>query len=158
MSEFQENNQKLLDLIEIWAPRLSALHEDVIVERRNCQNRNIKQILGHLVDSASNNTHRIIHLQYQSSPFAFPDYANFGSNDRWIAIQDYQTENWKNLVQLWKYINLHIVHVINRVDEDKLDNQWMSAKGETISLKTMIIDYLRHVKLHLGEIEELISK
>ena len=155
MKEFQSNNQELLNLIDIWEPKLLALDENVIVVRRNCQNRNIKQIVGHLVDSASNNTHRMVHLQYQPSPFAFPDYANFGNNDRWIAIQDYQTENWKNLVQLWKYTNLHIVHVINHVSEDKLDSQWISAKGETVSLKTMILDYLRHLKLHLGEIEEL---
>jgi len=158
MKEFHANNQELLDLIEMWEPKLLALSENVVTLRRNNQNRNIKQIVGHLVDSASNNTHRMVHLQYQSSPFEFPNYASFGNNDRWIAIQDYQTEIWKNLVQLWKYTNLHIVHVINNVNEDKLDNQWISAKDETISLKTMIIDYLRHVKLHLGEIEELISE
>ena len=62
-----------------------------------------------------------------------------------------------NLVQLWKFVNLHIVHAINHVNEDKLENQWTSAKGENISLKNMIIDYLRHVKLHLGEIEELLK-
>ena len=158
MKEFQANHQELLDLIAIWEPKLLALDEKEIVEHRNCQNRNIKQIVGHLVDSASNNTHRIVHSQYQPSPFEFPNYASFGNNDRWIAIQDYQTENWMHLVQLWKYANLHIVHVINHVDEEKLDSQWISAKGETISLKTMINDYLRHFKLHLGEIDELISK
>ena len=148
--EFQVNNQALLGLIAAWEPRLSALSENEVIQRRNSQNRNIKQILGHLVDSASNNTHRIVHLHYQLSPFTFPDYANFGNNDRWIAIQHYETENWLNLVQLWKYVNLHIIHVINHVNEEKLDNQWISAKGENISLKKMVIDYLRHVILHLG--------
>jgi len=158
MNEFQADNQELLDLIERWEPRLLSLGKDVIVERRNSQNRNIKQIVGHMVDSASNNTHRIVHLQYQPTPFAFPNYASFGNNDRWIAIQNYQSENWTNLVQLWKYANLHIIHVINHVNEDKLDNQWISAKGETISLKRMIIDYLGHVKLHLGEIKQIITE
>ena len=158
MKEFQTNNQELLDLIDVWEPRLSALDENMIVERRNRQNRNIKQIVGHMVDSASNNTHRIVHLQYQPSPFAFPNYASLGNNDRWIAIQDYQSENWTNLVQLWKCTNLHIVHVINHINEDKLDSQWISAKDETVSLESMIIDYLRHFKLHLGEIEALINQ
>ena len=157
MKEFHTNNQELLALIEIWEPKFLALGENDIIARRNHQNRNIKQIVGHLVDSASNNTHRIVHLQYQPNPYIFPDYANFGNNDRWIANQNYQSENWENLVQLWKYINLHIVHIINHVNEEKLNNQWISAKGENISLKKMIIDYLRHVKLHLGEIEELLK-
>jgi len=158
MNEFITNNQALLDLIEIWEPKLSALSENAVTMRRNSQNRNIKQIVGHLVDSASNNTHRIVHLQYQPSPFAFPCYASFGNNDRWIAIQNYESENWTNLVQLWKYIHLHLVHVINNVKEEKLENQWIAATGEYVSLKNMIIDYLRHFKLHLGEIEELIKQ
>jgi hypothetical protein len=158
MNEFQANNKELMNLIETWEPKLLALNENVLVMRHNSQNRNIKQIVGHLVDSASNNTHRIVHLQYQPSPLDFPDYANFGNNDRWIAIQNYLSEDRYILVQLWKYTNLHIIHVINNVNEDKLDNQWISAKGETVSLKNMIIDYLQHVKLHLGEIEELIQK
>ena len=158
MNEFQANNQELLNLIDLWEPKLLALGKKVVVERCNSQKRNIRQIVGHMVDSASNNTHRIVHLQYQPSPFAFPNYASFGNNDRWIAIQDYQSENWTHLVQLWKYVNLHIVHVINHVNKDKLDKQWISAKDETISLKAMIIDYLRHIKLHLIEIEELINQ
>jgi hypothetical protein len=156
MNDIQTNNKELQHLVETWEPRLSALGENDTVACRNSQNRNIRQIVGHMVDSASNNTHRIVHLQYQPSPFDFPDYAGSGNNDRWIAIQDYQSENWTNLVQLWEYANLHIIHVINHVREDKLNNQWIAANGETVSLRDMIMDYLRHFKLHLAEIEVLI--
>jgi len=157
VNEFEANNQELLRLIDEWEPILSRLPEDVLKERRNRQNRTVKQILGHMIDSASNNTHRIIHLQYQASPLSFPDYANLGNNDRWIAIQNYQDEDWNNMIQLWKYSNLHIVHVIRNVSEDKLDNVWINALNQEISLRAMIIDYLRHFKLHLCEIAELIK-
>ncbi len=157
MNEFKNNNLELISLVDEWAPKLSQLPEDMLIKRRNSQNRTIKQIVGHMVDSASNNTHRIIHLQYHASPLIFPDYANLGNNDRWIAIQNYQDEKWKDLVELWKYSNLHIVHVINNVDMEKLDNVWISALNKAISLKAMIIDYLRHFKLHLSEIEDLIN-
>ena len=50
--------------------------------RRNSQDRTIKQILGHLVDSASNNMHRIVHFQYHDSPLHFPNYATNGNKDR----------------------------------------------------------------------------
>jgi len=136
---------------------LLGLSEDVLTRRRNSQNRTIKQIVGHMVDSASNNTHRIIHIQYQPSPFIYPDYANLGNNDRWIAIQNYQDETWNDLVQLWKYSNLHIVHVINNVNAKKSDNEWVSALNQKVSLRAMITDYLRHFKLHLSEIDELIN-
>ena len=133
-----------------------VLKNDIIVDRYNVQNRTIKQIIGHLVDSASNNTHRIVHLQYQESPLIFPDYANLGNNDRWIAIQNYQNEDWGNLVQLWKYSNIHIAHVIRDINTEKLENEWISALDQKISLRAMIVDFPRHFKLHLKEINELI--
>ena len=157
MVEFELNNEELLRLVSEWELRLLSLPEEVIGNRRNIQNRTIKQIVGHMVDSASDNTHRIIHLQYNSSPLIYPDYANLGNNDRWIAIQNYQNENWENLVQLWKYSNLHIAHVIDNVNPEKLNNEWISALQQQVSLKAMILDYLSHFKLHLNEIEDLIN-
>jgi hypothetical protein len=158
MREFELIIQELLSLVEEWEPRLLALGTDVVTERRNSQNRTIKQIVGHMVDSASNNTHRIIHLQYQKSPLIFPDYANLGNNDRWIAIQNYQDEEWNNLVQLWKYTNIHLAHVIRNINAEKLENEWISALDEKISLRAMVVDFLRHFNLHCDEINELINK
>ncbi|MDF2844884.1 MAG: hypothetical protein K0R00_3310 [Herbinix sp.] len=158
MNEFKQNNEELLSLIKEWEPILLQLPKGVITQRRNSQNRTIKQIVGHMTDSASNNIHRLIHLQYQASPLIFPDYANLGNNDKWIAIQNYQNENWEDLVQLWKYSNLHIIHVINNVSIDRLDNEWISALNKAVSLKTMIIDYLPHFQLHLREINDLINR
>ena len=158
MNSFENSCQEMLQLIEAWETRLLALPEEIISNRRNTQNRSIRQILGHLVDSASNNTHRIVHLQYRENPMSFPNYATNGNNDRWIAIQDYQHENWHNLVQLWKYANLHLVHVIRNVIAEKLENQWISGNDEMISLRQNIEGYLPHFKLHLGEIEALIGE
>jgi hypothetical protein len=158
MKEFEPLCTELLSLVEEWEPKLLSLPEDVITGRRNSQNRCVKQILGHMVDSASNNTHRIVHLQYQQSPLIFPDYANFGNNDRWIALQNYEAEEWTSLVQLWKYINIHVVHVIRNIDGGKLNNVWLSGLNEKVSLKAMVIDYLRHFKLHLDEITGLIHR
>src|ERR1035437_3851029 len=103
--EFEPITAGIITLMDLWEEKLLKLPANVITERRNSQNRTIKQILGHLIDSASNNTHRIIHLQYQNTPVEFPNYASNGNNDRWIAIQNYQNENWENLVQLLKSMN-----------------------------------------------------
>ena len=150
-------SQEIITLTIDWEPILKSLSAETISQRRNSQNRTIKQILGHIIDSASNNTHRIVHLQYQPSPLIFPNYATFGNNDRWIAIQDYQNEDWNILVQLWKYSLLHICHVIKNVKADKLTCEWISGPGEKVNLESMIIDFPRHLKLHLSEISELIK-
>ena len=158
MKEFDEICSELLSLISSWEQKLSAMPDNLITARYNSQDRNIKQILGHMIDSASNNTHRIVHLQYRESPCDYPNYASKGNNDRWIAIQDYQSENWNNMIQIWKYSNLHIVHVIGKVDPSKLEMQWIYDENNIFSLREMIVDYLRHFKLHLDEINELLSQ
>jgi len=157
MNPFETACQNLEELLKVWEPRLLALSEEIISNRKNSQNRSIRQILGHLFDSVSNNTHRIVHLQYRESPCSFPNYATNGNNDRWIAIQDYQHEDWKIMVNLWKYANLHLVHVIRNVDQSKLENQWISSDTKLISLRENIEYYPQHFDLHLKEIEELVN-
>lgn len=109
-------------------------------------------ILGHLVDSASNNHQRMVRLQYHAD-LAFPDYQQ--DNDLWIALQDYQHADWTNLVQLWKFYNLHIIQLIRSVDQSKLMNCWTNFEGNRITLQEMIKGYPPHLDLHLREIAEL---
>lgn len=158
ISEFEPVAIEILCLLSEWKRKLTGLPLEVISERRNSQDRTIRQILGHMIDSASNNTHRIIHLQYQPSPLHFPDYATRGNNDRWIAIQNYQEEKWPNLINFWRYSNLHLVHVIKNIDPSKLSKQWLDGHDELVSLRDMVKDYLPHFKLHLDEIAELIGE
>ena len=158
IQEFQPVVQEIERLVNVWEPKLQGLSNEIISTRTNKQNRSIKQILGHMIDSATNNTHRIVHLQNLQSPLVFPNYASNGNNDRWIAIQNYQDEDWITLVQLWKYSNIHLMHVVKNIQSDKLNNEWIASENKNISLREMVIDYLRHFELHLSEIDELINK
>lgn len=158
MKLFEEVAKEIVSRTNEWETQLALLTEEQISIPRNSQNRNIRQILGHLVDSASNNIHRVVHLQYRESPLEFPNYASYGNNDKWIAIQNYEKENWQNLVQLWKYSNLHFAHIIANINPEKLKNQWMADTGKFISLEEMVIDYNRHLNLHIIEIEELLNE
>lgn len=157
MKDIESLILEIKTLIENWEPKLFTLENNILNSRRNNQNRTIKQIVGHLIDSTSNNTHRVVHLQYQKSPFEFPNYATYGNNDRWLAIQDYQNEDWTVMIMLWKYSLLHFCHVIKNVNDSKLDNEWISDQDKTITLRTMIMDFPGHLKLHLSEINELIE-
>ena len=156
MSKFESISQEILSLIEDWETKLLSLSEDVLA-RRNNQNRTIKQIIGHMCDSATNNTHRIVHLQYCKGPLEYPNYATFGNNDRWIAIQRYEEENWNDLIQLWKYLNMHFAFIIRFIDETKLDNTWTSGINQEISLEDIVTDFPRHFELHMQEILDLIA-
>ncbi|MCW3787754.1 hypothetical protein [Plebeiibacterium sediminum] len=137
-----------------WEKTLLELNDIQITQNRNKQHRNIKQILGHLIDSASNNHQRMVRLQY-SKELVFPDYQQ--DNDLWIQLQQYEKADWFNLIQLWKYYNLHIIQMIDAVDIKKLNNTWKNFEGETTTLKQMIEGYPEHLLLHMNEIQELLE-
>lgn len=140
-------------VIEAEESFLRNLPVEVITLRRNKQSRTVKQILGHLIDSASNNHQRMVRLQYSKDLLFFPDYRQ--DNDLWIALQDYQNADWENLIQLWKFYNLHIIQVIKSVDLTKLDSFWCDFEGTKVTLKEMIEGYLDHLYLHINEIKDL---
>jgi len=152
---FSNVTDGILRYIDTWEQKLIELPVETITEKRNKQNRTIKQILGHLIDSAANNHQRMIRLQYNEK-LTFPDYQQ--DNDLWIALQDYQHADWNTTVQLWKYYNLHMIQVIKSVDQSKLSNSWQSFEDITVTLQQMIEGYLGHIELHLNEIQELIDK
>lgn len=152
--EFSTITNGILTFIDTWEQQLIDLPVDKISNRRNKQNRTIKQILGHLIDSAANNHQRMIRLQY-TAKLQFPDYQQ--DNDLWISLQDYENSDWFSLIQLWKYYNLHMIQVIKSVDMSKLDNSWQSFDGTTVTLRQMIEGYLGHIELHFNEIQELID-
>ncbi len=150
---FKHITDGIARVLETEEALLMGLSEEATALKRNSQNRSVKQLLGHLIDSASNNHQRMVRLQY-SEHLTFPDYQQ--DNDLWIALQDYQHADWKNMVQLWKFYNLHIIQVINAVNNDKLNNDWLNFEGNKITLKDMIEGYLSHLQMHIEEIHELL--
>lgn len=153
--DFSNVTNEILRYINTWEQQLIDLPVDTITKKRNKQNRTIKQILGHLIDSAANNHQRMIRLQYNEK-LDFPDYQQ--DNDLWIALQDYQRADWNTTIQLWKYYNLHMIQVIKSVDHTKLDHSWQSFEHISVTLRQMIEGYSGHMDLHFNEIQELIDQ
>lgn len=152
---YTDLRKEIVMLIDKWGPNLSNLPLEVISDRRNNQNRTIRQILGHLVDSAVNNHHRIVRLQYTDN-LEFPDYRQ--DNDRWISIQNYQEEDWEQIVSFWRLYNIHMAHIIKYVDKDCLHHTWHDFEGTQETLATIIEGYLWHLNLHLKEIDDLMNE
>ena len=134
--DFSNVTNGILRYIDIWALKLIDLPVDTITNKRNKQSRTIKQIMGHLIESAAKNHQRMVRLQYNDK-LDFPDYQQ--DNDLWIALQDYQKADWNISIQLWKYYNLHMIQVIKSVDHTKLENSWQNFEGITVPLRLMIV-------------------
>ncbi len=103
----------------------------------------LREIIGHLIDSASNNHQRFVRLQF-SDLLGFPAY----EGEQWIRVQNYNSMNWELLVSLWYNYNCMLINVIKGIDSDKLQNVWIKNE-EAISLEEIIHHYYRHLELHM---------
>ena len=70
--DFSHITDGIVKVIKTEERLLNDLSVEVITLRKNKQNRTIKQILGHLIDSASNNHQRMVRLQYSKDLLFFP--------------------------------------------------------------------------------------
>jgi DinB superfamily len=117
-----------------------------------------REVIGHLIDSASNNHQRFVKAQF-TDDLEFHGY----EQAEWVSTQGYNDESWEHLVQLWKLYNLHMLHLIARIPAQVLTKQrrkhnlnqlaWQPVPVEQpATLEYFIRDYLGHLKHHLRQI------
>ncbi|MFB3896848.1 MAG: DinB family protein, partial [bacterium] len=107
-----------------------------------------KEILGHMVDSASNNHQRFVRAQ-QVSEFRFPVY----KQTDWVRSQNYQAENWIDILNLWIALNQHLAYIINQIPAEKLKVVCWIGENQPITLAELIEDYIQHQEHHLKQID-----
>jgi hypothetical protein len=106
-----------------------------------------KQVLGHLIDSASNNHQRFVRAALQPS-LEFPGYEQEGS----VRVQAVQEAEWPLLVSLWAAYNRYLAHVIAHLPASKLETICRIGENEAVTLGFIATDYLRHLVHHLKQI------
>ena len=117
-----------------------------------------KEVVGHLIDSAANNHQRFVRAQFQDD-LVFPGYAQ----EEWNAAQHYREASWRQLVELWRLYNLHLLRVVSHIPAQELRRPrhphtlhriaWKPvAEDEPATLEYRIRDYIEHHKHHLGQI------
>lgn len=107
-----------------------------------------KQILGHLIDSAGVNLQRFLHGQLQSGiSFRYPQ-------DEFVELNAYAERPFSELLTLWIALNRQLLHVVQRIPADQLDNLCGQGDGEDWTLRFRIVDYVGHMQHHLGQIHD----
>ena len=117
-----------------------------------------KQVIGHLIDSASNNHQRFVRAQF-SDELVFPGY----DQETWVRVQAYQQAEWGALLALWTAYNLHLARIIALIPSEvrlrprsrhNLDQlAWIPVPaGTPATLEYFMDDYVGHLKLHLRQI------
>ena len=106
-----------------------------------------KQVLGHLIDSASNNHQRFVRATLQTS-LDFPGY----DQDGCVRVQAVEEAQWPLLITLWAGYNRYLAHVIAHLPASKLETLCRIGSHEPVTLKFLAEDYLRHMLHHLAQI------
>jgi hypothetical protein len=106
-----------------------------------------KQVIGHLIDSASNNHQRFVRATLQAS-LDFPGY----DQDGCVRVQAVEKARWSLLVALWADYNRYLAHVIAHLPVSKLETLCRIGSDEPVTLKFLAEDYLRHLLHHLRQI------
>ena len=67
-----------------------------------------REIIGHLIDSASNNHQRFVRASFQDDLV----FSGYDQDQKWVALQQYQEARWEDLLTLWASFNRHLARVM----------------------------------------------
>jgi len=128
-------------------PKLLALDPALARQKNSPDVWSRQETLGHLIDSALNNHQRIVRASHNAAA-DFPTY----DQNRWVQVQRFGEMNWLELVDLFSLINNHLCRVIDHLPEDVLGNPCNIGRQTPVTLRFVIEDYHRHLRLHLEQV------
>ncbi|MHB8085202.1 MAG: DinB family protein [Dehalococcoidia bacterium] len=114
----------------------------------------LKEVIGHLINSASLYHQRFVGLQTVNE-MIFPEYQKHLLE--WIGIEKFNDLSLADLLLLWKQYNILMGHIIETVNKEKLGNYLLSGDKKR-TLESLITDYVRHLKDHLVQFEQTLAK
>ncbi len=143
----KEKITELTTLVSSFPIQAMEIDDQVFSDKPSEQKWSKKEITGHLIDSALNNLQRFIRSQYEF------DFVFGYDQNRWVTIQNYQSYQKIDLLDLWSIINRQIITVLNNTPESALTTTSKTAPGEApVTLKFLIEDYIDHMKHHISQI------
>jgi hypothetical protein len=126
-------------------PGILAAFSETESEQRSAPKRwTKKEVIGHLIDSASNNHQRFVRGQIASGQ-VFPGY----EQEQWVRVQHYQTARWSDLIDLWHSYNRHLLHLFERMPDEGRRATCRVGAGNEVTLAELFVAYVDHLEHHL---------
>ncbi len=133
--------------INNYLPQLDSFSEEEYSLKPSPTKWSKKELIGHLIDSGQSNLRRFIVAQYEDTPTI-----NY-NQDKWVAINNYQACDVKDLIQLWYFLNRQIVFVLKNISEEM--SQRICITSASYTIEWLAQDYLKHPKHHLHQVLNL---
>jgi len=143
----QALSQDLLRIVESGEAKLRQVGEPESEKAALPGGWSRKQLLGHLIDSASNNHQRFVRAATQDS-LTFPGY----EQNALVQVEAVQEAAWARLVDLWASYNRYLAHVIAHLPPAKLEVPCTIGASAPVTLRFLAEDYVRHMVHHLEQI------
>ncbi|GLC24701.1 DinB family protein [Roseisolibacter agri] len=149
---------RLRAVIDAAEPRLLALDAAATARRPAPGAWSPREIVGHLIDSASHNHQRFVRARWQDD-LVFDGYAQ----DAWVDAQRYVDADWRELVALWALYNRHVARVMSATPDavrtreharHALDRiAWRTVPADRpATLDYFMADYVGHLEHHLRQV------
>ena len=149
---------RLREAVRRAEPMLRAISEDMSARPPAPGKWSPRQIIGHLIDSASNNHQRFVRAAWKDD-LIFPGY----EQEQWVELQRYQTQPWSELLTFWSAYNRHLAVLMaavplearTRIHErhnlDEIATRAPTKRTEQ-TLDYFMSDYVDHLELHMQQI------
>ena len=145
----QSISEKLLSAVERHTALLLALSDyDYTSVARGRWSKG--EVLGHLIDSASNNHQRFVRALLQDE-LTWPGYEQEGC----VRVQRFAEYPWKSLVEFWAGYNRLLAHIIHSMPDGKRGTICRIGDHPPMTLEELAIDYIRHLEHHLQQLVEV---
>jgi hypothetical protein len=110
----------------------------------------IKEILGHLFDSASNNHQRL--LRYvKGGELKFPGY----DQEEFVRRANYRKFEYLDLLSLWHQQNRLLLHIYDHIPEEDRESSIRVGDREAASIKRLMEDYFAHLEVHEEQVKRI---
>jgi len=143
----QEVADELRHLIVTFVPMMRELNDAEIAIRPRPKKWARKEVLGHLIDSASNNHQKFVRMMAQPH-LNFVGY----KQDDWVDLQNYAAADWRQMIGLWESYNQLIAYLIETVKPEHLSHTINVEDAGPFTLEFIMPDYVEHMKHHLRQI------
>ncbi|HSB13813.1 MAG TPA: DinB family protein [Bryobacteraceae bacterium] len=106
-----------------------------------------KQVVGHLIDSASNNHQRFVRAGLAGG-LEWPGYDQNGC----VNIQAYDQAPWAMLLEIWSAMNRLLGHVLRYLPAEAAGAVCRIGNYQPMPLRELAQDYVSHLRHHLSQI------
>lgn len=141
----RDATHRLEYLCKIIPGLLRDIDESTFNEKIRPEKWSKKEIIGHLIDSATNNHQRFVRGQFEDRPSIAYDQNN------WNQYNFYQQIDKEQIIDFWTIYNKQLVELMSRITDENLRRECFVGE-KYVTLEFLIKDYVEHLEHHLKQV------